>query len=308
LFGTGNIAITSNAATSWNMTASTGFSYTGTPTINFTYSGSTGTRTINTGATGITASNAMNFNFTAGSDAVTFAGDVRNVNFTGFSGTVSNTARTIYGNLIISTGMTLTSGTNATTFAATSGTQQITTNGKTIDFPITQSGVGGTVQLQDNMTMGSTRQFTLTAGTLDLNDFNLTAGFIGSSNSNTRSIDFGRNSVINCENNFGATTGTGLTTTGRGRIKMTSTFTKTFAGGGANYSAAALEQAGEGTLLITGANTFDDVTNSHSNPVQITFPATTNTFVRKLSLSGSAGKLVSMRSSIPGTQYTIQTV
>jgi hypothetical protein len=312
-FGTGEINLTGNDATIWVTVTATNFSYTGTPTVNVTYSGSTGTRNIAGGATttGGTESNALNFNITDGSDIVlmgTAARTYKNINFTGFAGTLSNDARVVYGNLTISSGMTLTAGANATTFAATSGTQQITTAGKTLDFPITQNGVGGTVQLQDNLTMGSSRAFTLTNGALDLNDKVLTAGAVSTSNSNTRSIDFGRNGVINCEGAFTATTATGLTTAGRGRIKMSSASAKTFAGGGANYSAAALEQAGEGTLTITGANTFDDITNSNATASQITFPANTTTSVRKLSVSGSSGNLVSLRSSTDGTKFTIQTV
>jgi hypothetical protein len=209
---------------------------------------------------------------------------------------------------VFSSGMTVDSGTLETTFAATTGTQQITTNGKTLDFPIAQNGVGGTVQLQDNLTMGATRAFTLTNGTLDLNDKVLTTGSVSTSNSNTRSIDFGTNGVINCEGAFTATTATGLTTAGRGRIKMSSASAKTFEGGGGNYFGVALEQSGAGTLTITGANTFDDITNSNATASQITFPANTTTSLRALSIAGSLGNLVSMRSSTPGTQYTIKLV
>jgi hypothetical protein len=87
---------------------------------------------------------------------------------------------------------------------------------------------------------------------------------------------------------------------------MSSASAKTFAGGGVTYPA--LDQAGAGTLTITGANTFADITNSNATASQITFPASTTTSVNQLSLSGSAGNLVSMRSSTNGTQFTIQLV
>jgi hypothetical protein len=312
-FGTGNITLTGNAGNIWAFNILTNFSYTGTSTVNATYSGSTGTRQLNHGGTtGGTESNAVNVNVTNGTDNVNFTNATstayKNINFTGFSGTFNNVVLPIYGNLIFSSAMTIASGANSTRFFATSGTQQITTNGVTLDFPITQDGVGGTVQLQDNLTMGSTRTFTLTNGALDLNDKVLTAGAVSTSNSNTRSIDFGTNGLINCEGAFTATTATGLTTAGRGRIKMSSASAKTFAGGGANYAGVALEQAGAGTLTITGANTFDDITNSNATASQITFPASTTTSVRKLSVSGSSGNLVSLRSSTEGTAFTIQTV
>jgi hypothetical protein len=100
--------------------------------------------------------------------------------------------------------MTCTGGTSTTTFAATSGTQQVTTNGNTtIDFPITVNAVGATVQLQDNLTIGSTRTFTLTNGTLDLSSGNrtLSTGLFSSSNSNTRSILFGTGTITLTGNN-----------------------------------------------------------------------------------------------------------
>jgi hypothetical protein len=65
--------------------------------------------------------------------------------------------------------MTCVAGTGTTTFSATSGTQQVTTNGNaTIDFPITFNGIGGTFAFQDALTQGSTRAFTITNGTVQL--------------------------------------------------------------------------------------------------------------------------------------------
>lgn len=194
-FGTGDITLTGNNAAIWNTATVTGFTYTGTPTVNCTYSGSTGSRTLSGGniATGGgTEFNCVSFNITAGTDTIVLSSSngVKNINFTGFAGTRTNTSATIFGNCTFSTGMTLTAGANALTFGATSGIQLITTNGKTLDFPITQNGIGGTVQLQDNLTMGSTRTYTLTAGDLHINNRTLSTGLFNSNNSNTRIIDF----------------------------------------------------------------------------------------------------------------------
>jgi len=170
-FGSSSFSVTGNAATVWNVATLTNWSYTGTSNVNATYSGSTGTRTINHGLLGGGAeSNAVNFNITAGSDVFTTNSTayVKNLNFTGFSGTFNNTSLFVYGNLTVSSGMTLNAGANVTTFAATSGTQQITTNAKTLDFPITFNGVGGTFAFQDALTQGSTRAFTITNGTVQL--------------------------------------------------------------------------------------------------------------------------------------------
>ena len=85
---------------------------------------------------------------------------------------------------------------------------------------------------------------------------------------------------------------------------MTAATAKTFVGGGSTYNCT-LNQGGAGTLTITGANTFDDITNTEPTANQITFPAsTTNTF-NNFTLSGTSGNLVSLRSSTPATQFTL---
>jgi len=188
-----------------SMATTTGFTYTGTPTFNIT--GSTATFTTTVSFTG-TESNSLNINVSSGAGTVALTGTFKNINLTGFTGTLSNTTRTIYGNLIIPSGgtPTLTAGASVTTFAATSGTQQITSNSKILDFPLTFSGTV-TYQLQGDLNVGSaaTRTITFTSGTLDLNNFILTHyGIFSSNNTNTRSIIFGTTGRI--DNTF--TTGT----------------------------------------------------------------------------------------------------
>lgn len=166
-FGTGNITLTGNSGTVLSMQTATGFTYTGTPTINATYSGATGTRTIQFGSTaGGIETNAVSVNVSAGTDIVTLQGRFKNVNFAGFAGSLNNSARFIYGNLTVATGMTLTAGTSTTSFLATSGTQTVTSNGKTMDFPVTVNAPSATVSFADAFTQGSTRAFTFTAGTV----------------------------------------------------------------------------------------------------------------------------------------------
>jgi hypothetical protein len=164
-FGTGEINLTANNAFALSMGVTTNFTYSGTPTFNATYSGSTGTRTLSFES--FVESNVPNINVTAGTDIVsTPDSGYKNINFTGFSGTLFNNNRTIFGNLTISSGMTLNAGVNPTTFAATSGTQTITSNGKTLDFPVTFNGIGGTMEMADALTVGSTRLLSLLNGTI----------------------------------------------------------------------------------------------------------------------------------------------
>jgi hypothetical protein len=243
-------------------------------------------------------------NVSAGSDIVNMstAGRYVNVNFTGFSGTVSTIATNIYGNLICSPTMTFSSNASQLTFVGTSGVQQITTAGTSWDFPVYFSGIGGTYQLQDAMTVGSTRTVLLTYGTLNLNSKNLTCGFFSSSNSNTRTLAFGSGTMQITGSGTTAwdcTTATNLTTSGRGTISMTAATAKTFAGGGATY-AATLDQGGAGALTITGANTFNDITASvaATSAASILFTAgTTTTLINGFDVDGTAVNPITISSA-----------
>jgi hypothetical protein len=194
-WGTNTITVAGSNTTIYTQTTSCTF--TGTPVLNCTYSGSTNTRTLSCGS--VTEANSPSFNISAGSDTLSIAASagIKNLNFTGFSGILPTSNRTIYGNFTLSTGMTVNTGANTTTFGATSGTQVITSNAKTMDFPITFAGTA-TYQLADALTSGSTRTITFTSGTLDLNNKTLTVGAFSASNSNTRSILFGTTGNITC--------------------------------------------------------------------------------------------------------------
>ena len=170
-FGTGNITLTGNAATIWSTSTATNLSVTGTPVVNCTYSGSTGTRTITPPSTNATESNAISFNVSAGTDVLQISGAARllNLDFTGFSGTFTTSSTSRYfGNLTFSSGMTVSTFGGTLVFAKTSGTQTITSAGKTIDAAVTVDAPGATVSCADALTLGSTRTLTLTNGTLQL--------------------------------------------------------------------------------------------------------------------------------------------
>lgn len=309
-FGTNKVIITGNNTTVVGFSPSTNFTYTGSGQFECTYSGSTGTRQF-AAATGVTESNAVNIKITAGTDSVqTFsAHSFNNLDFTGFSGTLVNNARNIYGNLTLSSGMTLSAGTNATTFLKSSGTQTLTSAGKTIDFPITKEAAG-TLTLGDNTTVDSTRTFTLTQGTLNLDGKTLSTGLFSSSNSNVRTLNLGANGKITVTGSgttaWNAGTSTNLTLSGTGTVELTSASAKTFAGGSKVYPYT-LNQGGTGTLTITGSNTFEDMTNT-VQPTTITFTAGTTTSVKDFSVSGIPGSLVTLNSSSPGTQWNLAKV
>ena len=226
IFGTGNINLTGSGTTIVSMNNAGSFSYTGTPTVNLTYSGSVGTRQITFGGTAFDGeSTTLNFNITAGSDTVGCQYYFKNLNFTGFTGTWQNGSSSVncFGNLIVSSNMTVGSGAFAVNFISTTNTQLITSNGQTLDFPIVINAAGNTVQLQDALTVGSSRTYTLTNGTLDLNGKTLTTGIFNSNNSNTRSILFGTGNISLAATNttiMSAGTVTGFSYTGTPSINI----------------------------------------------------------------------------------------
>lgn len=309
-FGTGNITCT-GTGTVWTTSTSIGLTTTGTQVVNVTSTGSTAI-TVTTGT--LSEANSISFNFTGGTYALTFGASTstyRSINFTGFAGSTVAPTSSIFinGNLTISTGMTLTASSSAVTFAGSSGTQQITTNGKTLDFPITFNDPSGTFQLQDALTMGSTRTATLTNGTLDLNGKTMTVGTAFTTATGTKNLTFNGGTLV-CPTAsttaFNNASPTGFTTTagtGTGTISMTAATAKTFVGGGSTYNCI-LNQGGAGNLTITGSNTFADITNT-VQPATVLFTAgTTTTFTSGFSLSGTAGNLITI-GSVTAASHTL---
>jgi hypothetical protein len=245
------INVFGNATSPW-ATAVTNFTVTGRLTVNATYAGATGTRTMAFSA--FTEAVAPNLNITAGTDSVQVTGSVNNLSTTGFSGTFNGGLRTIYGSLTFSATTTIQSSASATTLTGTSGTKTITTNGRTIDFPLTINGQGSTWQLQDSYTGGatSTSVVTLSGGTLDLNGQAFTAFRFSGTGAGIRSLVatgstftlFGNANTILDFSTIGGLTLTGL-----------ATVTFTYAGAVGNRtitSNAGFTEAQAFNLVITG--------------------------------------------------------
>jgi len=309
-FGTGKISC-NGTGTVWTTSTSTNLTTTGTQLVEINNNTSSTTSVL---GGSLSEANSISYNFISGTYALTFlaslSNSARNVDFTGFAGVLQATSTgRIFGNLKLSSGMALTASASAMSFLATSGTKTITTNAQTIDFPITFDGIGGAWQLQDAFTMGSTRTMTLTNGTLDLSGKTCTVGTSFATASGTKNITFNGGTLVcpaasaTAFNNAAPTNFTTTAGTGTGTISMTAATAKTFVGGGSTYNCT-LNQGGAGTLTISGSNTFTNITNT-VQPNQITFTAgTTNTFT-SFSLSGTAGNLITLRSSSAGTQYTL---
>jgi hypothetical protein len=299
-FGTGSITLTGNAATIWTSVTVTGLTLSGTPVVNCTYSGATGTRTVSPGV-GHTEANSISFNITAGTDIIGHSNGAtfKDLNFTGFSGTLTDggATMTIYGDFTLSSTMTNTGSTSGVTFAATSGTKTFTTGGIVFNNPVTINGVGGTFQLVGNLTMSTvTYVFTLTNGTFNANGYNVTIGLFSSSNSNIRALQMGGGiwTILGSgASTWLLTTSTNMTlTNSSSMIDLTSTTAKTFAGGSLSYGT--LRNTGSGALTMTGTNTF---LNLRALANLTLTSSTTTTISNTFSMDGRYGSLVYLTSS-----------
>lgn len=173
-FGTGKIVLT-RAATATIWTSSSTLVTSGTPLVECRGGGSGVTKIVDVDS--MSEANAISFSFieTTGSATYQFAtpSSIKNLSVNGVQ-TVANSAITIYGTFTHQTTSgttTFSAGTGRWTFAATSGSYTITNiAGFTYDFPWTFDGIGGTWALAANLTLGSTRVFTLINGTFNLNN------------------------------------------------------------------------------------------------------------------------------------------
>jgi hypothetical protein len=291
-FGTGNITVTGTGVV---FTGNTNTTVTGTPQVICTDNSATA-RTISPGV--VTEANSISFRITAGTGTftITSTNAVRDLDFTdgvnptGFAGAITNTTATVYGNLKCSTsGMVQNFTTSILTFAATSGTKTINTAGVVFDRPFNFNGAGATFQLQSNLILGpapsavaSIRTCTLTAGTLDLNGYTLTAGLFNSSNSNTRVLAFGSGKIVVTGTNstvYTTSTGTGLTFTGTPVVEII--------GNGLSGETRSIS----GTNISTGA-AFSNAANIYIKAGADTISLGTATrFIRTLDFTGFSGSI-----------------
>ena len=149
-----------------------------------------------------------------------------------------------YGNIKYSSAVTIT-GTGQFIFSKQNATQQITSSGITHPIQITVN-TPATVQLQDAFTTASTVSVTLTQGTLDANNYNVTTGLFSSSNSNVRTLNMG--------------SGTWTITASGQSWNFSTTTNLTFNIG---TSTIAFTGATAKTLSITGSLTFYNMSNSN---------------------------------------------
>ena len=264
------------------------------------------------GASVPTASDSVFFD-QAGTYTVTCTGALVCLDFTVSLGVVTfayGTSPT----LTISGSMSLASGTVGTwdqnfniTFNATTS-KTITTNNESLSN-ITFNGVGGTWTLGSAFT--TPQDITLTNGTFSTSASNyaVTCFQFSSNNSNIRTLNLNASTFTIATGGWTCTTSTNLTVSGSGAtVKMASSvLDKTFAGGSANWGAITLDQGGSTRLTISGSNTFAGISNSYNatGATSIRFTSGTTQTVTSFTAAGTAGKVLTIDSTTPGTAATL---
>lgn len=170
------------------------------------------------------------------------------------------------------TNVTYTKGSNTTSIVAftpgAAATVNVTNAGKVFAAVTVNGATDSITKLADDMSVSASATnstLTLTQGTLDANNHNVTTAGVSTSGSSTRAVLFGSGTwTLTGGAPWTATTSTNLTLTpSTATIVIPTATVTTFAGGGAtggypaiNYSVA---QTGAGSHSLTGANTFASI-------------------------------------------------
>lgn len=203
---------------------------------------------------------------------------------------------TIYGSLTLDSGMTFT--TTVTTIFEGRSTFSLSSAGKSFGANITIQMVGGTLTMQDAMSTSGT--LTLTHGTFENGGFSTTVAALSSSVSTTRVLTIsGTLTLTTTSTVWNTSTSTFLTLNMSGStiaITDTSASSKTFAGGGRVFNNLAITGGGAGAVIITGANTFNQITVVGGTK-SITLPGSTTTTLLSGGSLGNSTNVVTFTAS-----------
>lgn len=239
----------------------------------------------------------------------------KNINWTGVANTptwTTSTTASVFGSLTLVSGMTLTASSQTYTFEGR-GSYTLTSAGKSWSKPITLDAPGGTLTLQDDLTITPTNiTLLITRGTFNANNSNVTVGRFNSTNSNTRTITMGSGTWSIIDTAATTVWNTGIVTNltlnaNTSTIKFTGSTAniRIFVPGGLTFNNFWFSNAtANGGLTVTGNNTFNDFKVDGGTAQTIRFAAGSTQTVSTFTVSGTAGNLISLDSSTTGT-YTL---
>jgi hypothetical protein len=291
--GGGDWFVTGSAGTVWTSTNAGGLTINAEGSVIYsTYAGAVGTRTIGQSKVGI----ALEMLITAGTDTVSLSGIWRTLDYTGFAGTMAGVSSIqmtdanddLGGELTLSSGLTRT-WTGSLSFTALTGTIDITSAGKAFASAMSLgTALPSKVRILDNFSNDGT--LTQQAGTVDLNDFNMTLVAYTSSGGSGKVLDLGLGTLQLTGTGGVFTAVVALTISpGTSTVKLTDTSgaTKVFAGGSKTYANLWFAGGGGGPLEVTGSNDF--ACFDADPDTEIRFTAGTTTTIEDWLASGSAG-------------------
>lgn len=214
------------------------------------------------------------------------------------SGAMTGNA-TVYNGLVLASGSTASSGT--ITLASTITGHVVQSNGGSVSG-LTVNCPGTSCFLSDALTCTGT--LTLTAGTFDASNYNVTVSSFTNTSTSTRTLTMGSGTWSIASGGWNPTL-TGLTlNVNTSTIKLSTTGSMTFAGQGLTYYNL---DFGGGTLnaimTISGSNTFTTISSSASTAASIRFTAGTTQTITNFTASGTSGNLLTLRSVTAGSKW-----
>jgi hypothetical protein len=202
------------------------------------------------------------------------------------------------------------------TLTSTSGTTDITSNGKRFGA-LTMNGVGGTFRILDAIRVDAVQNsiVTLTNGSFNANNFNVTAHAFSSSNSNTRTLTMGSGTwTIGGNVSNGTTVWTTSTTTGLSFNKDTANLvvpsnglagSRTFIGGGLTFNVITIDSnTGKGVFGISGGAIFSSMSVGAGVYLQWGTSGT-HQITSAFTFTGTSSLPITMASGADGTAATL---
>lgn len=241
----------------------------------------------------------------------------RNIDWTGATWTTaltfnSSVDSTFYGSLIYISGLLSTG--NFSIAAAGRSSYDINTYTTSLGQFLRFTGsVGGVYTLQSDFTSTNANPIVLEDGTFNLNGHNITSvgGFSSGANNRARTLNLGSGTwtiSTDAASSPWNTTASCTVVCGTSTIKITGggTLAKNFVGGGKTYYKLWFDR-GVNTYAnsVYGSNTFYELKDTGTEAHNIVFENNkTNTFT-VFSVSGSAGKLITLKNSSSTTHSTL---
>jgi hypothetical protein len=188
---------------------------------------------------------------------------------------------------------------------ARSGTLTLTSGGKSYPASVQIQTILTTVQLGDASFIAGVLQ--LNNGTFIDAGFSVTAATLWSTNGLTRAVTKTGNWTLTQSSAYQVVNlvAAGLTfsdTAGTITISNTGANAKTFAGAGKTFNNVSFP-SGTGGVIITGSNTFNDITVVAAGKLVVT--AGTTQTVNTFTAVGSLGNAITLASATPGSPFTL---